>query len=430
MAATLAQKLIARASGRMEVAPGEIVTCSVDLAMMHDSSGPRRVGPILERLGADIWNRDRVVLVSDHYAPAVDARSAGILDLTRKWAESKGVHHFYDMRGICHIVIAQHGHLRPGLFAVGGDSHSTTGGAFACYMFGIGATEMTGVLATGESWLQVPETVRILLKGDWPEGVSAKDAMLALCARLGMNGARYHAVEYGGEALAGLAMAERMTLSNMAAELGAQTGLIAADDITAAYLRAAKCDDLTAEEIKRWRSDAGARYLETHRLDVCALAPQVAAPHSPANAADVVEHAGTSIHQAYIGACTGAKLSDLHMAARILRGRKVASGVRLLIAPASTETSRQAAADGTFAALSEGGAILVSTGCGACAGLGAGLLAEDEVCISSSARNFRGRMGAASSQVYLASPYTVAASAVSGAIADPRPMLRERDHDA
>lgn len=429
MAATLAQKLIAKASGRPEIAPGEIVTCSVDLAMMHDSSGPRRVGPVLERLGADIWDRDRVVLVSDHYAPAVDARSAGILDLTRKWAEARGIRHFYDMRGICHIVIAQEGHLRPGLFAVGGDSHSTTGGAFACYMFGIGATEMTGVLATGEIWLKVPETVRISLEGAWPEGISAKDVMLALCARLGMNGARYNAVEYAGEAVAGLAMAERMTLSNMAAELGAQTGLIGADDMTVAYLRAAGCEDLTTEEVKRWHSDDGAHYLETHRLDVSALAPQVAAPHSPANAADVAVSAGTAIQQAYIGACTGAKLSDLHMAARVLRGRQVASGVRLLLAPASTEVSRQAAADGTLAALSEAGAILVSTGCGACAGLGAGLLAEDEVCISSSARNFRGRMGAASSQVYLASPYTVAASAVAGVISDPRPMLQEAGDD-
>jgi len=429
MASTLAQKLIARACGRTEVQPGEIVTCKVDLAMIHDSSGPRRVAPILDGLGAELWDRDRILLVSDHYTPAVDGRSAAILDLTRKWAEKQGIRHFYDMRGICHIVIAEGGHLLPGRFIVGGDSHSTTGGAFACFMFGIGATEMAGVLATGEIWLKVPETIRINCRGEWPASLCAKDAMLVLCARLGMNGARYQAVEYTGEAVARLAMFERMTLSNMAAELGAQAGLIGADETTRDYLCERGTGELDEAALLCWRSDADARYLETHDLDVSAIAPQVATPHSPANAADVAETAGTAVQQAYIGACTGAKLSDLHMAAQILKGRTVAPSVRLLIAPASTEVSRRAAADGTFTTLSEAGAILVSTGCGACAGLGAGLLAEDEACISSSARNFRGRMGAPSSRVYLASPYTVAATAVAGVITDPRPMLAERSHD-
>ena len=420
MAATLAQKIIAKAAGRDHVTPGEVVTCAVDLAMIHDSSGPRRVAPILERLGVKVWDADRVVLLSDHFVPAFDAMSAGILDLTRKWAAEQGIRNFYDMQGICHVVLPERGHLKPGLFVVGGDSHSTTGGAFGCYMFGVGSTEMAGVLATGEIWIKIPETILIDCTGKLAAGVSAKDMMLALCARLGMDGGEYQAVQFSGETVTALPMTERMTISNMAAELGAQAGLIAADDVTAEYIREAGGDP---GDIARWQGDEDAEYRAVHDFDVAALEPQVALPHSPASAAPVSEVAGVKIQQAYIGACTGAKLEDLRMAAAVLRGRRVAAGTRLLVAPASTRTTAAAAADGTLATLTEAGALLMPSGCGACAGYGAGVLAEDEVCISSTARNFKGRMGAASSRVYLGSPYTVAASAVAGGIRDPRDFL-------
>jgi 3-isopropylmalate/(R)-2-methylmalate dehydratase large subunit len=418
--ATLAEKIIARAAGRARVVPGEIVTCDVDLAMMHDSGGPRRVLPILERLGADVWDKDKIVLVSDHYVPAVDAESAAILDLTRRWARGNGIANFYDMQGICHVVLPERGHLRPGMFVVGGDSHSPTGGAFGAYMFGVGATDMAGVLVTGQTWIKVPETIAIDITGALPLGVSAKDIILHLCARLGMGGARYQAIEYCGDTVDALSMTERMTLSNMAAELGAQTGLIAGDATTAVYIKAAGGD---AGAYASWQGDPGAPVSETHTVNAAALPPYVAAPHSPANAAPVGDHIGTAFHQAYIGACTGAKLEDLHMAAAVLKGRKVAAGVRLLLAPASTRITAAAAGDGTLAALTQAGAILMPSGCGACAGYGAGVLAEGEVCIASTSRNFQGRMGAGSSKVYLASPYTVAASAVAGHIADPRDFL-------
>ncbi len=419
---TLAQKIIARAAGRKRVAVGEIVTCRVDLAMMHDSGGPRRVSPILDRLGVGVWDPEKIILVSDHYVPAVDAESAAILDLTRKWAAAQGVRNFHDMQGICHVVLPERGHLRPGMFVVGGDSHSPTGGAFGCYMFGIGATEMAGVLVTGEIWIRVPETILIRWSGALGRGVSAKDMTLFLCARLGMGGGDYQAIQYDGDAVRALSMAERMTLSNMAAELGAQTGLIAPDGVTASYIREAGGDP---GDIAVWQGDTGAEYRATHDFDASDLAPQVAAPHSPANSAPVAEHARQIVNQAYIGACTGAKLADLHMAAEVLAGRRVASGTRLLVAPASTRTTMEAARDGTLATLTEAGAFLLPSGCGACAGYGAGVLAEDEVCISSTARNFKGRMGASSSRVYLASPHTVAASAVAGRIADPRDMLAD-----
>ncbi len=418
--ATLAEKIIARASGRHRVEPGEIVTCHVDLAMMHDSGGPRRVKPVLERLGGRIWDPDKVVVISDHYVPAVDAQSAAILDLTRRWVAENGIRHFYDMQGICHVVLPERGHLRPGMFVVGGDSHSPTGGAFGCFMFGVGATDMAGVLVSGETWIRVPATIRIRIDGVFAPGVSAKDVVLHLCARLGMGGAQYQAVEYTGSAIGTLPMAERMTLANMAAELGAQTGLIAADEVTADYIRASGNDP---GDFTRWQGDADAGYRQVHHVDASALSPQVAAPHSPANAAPVDDYGQIRVDQAYIGACTGAKLEDLHMAAAVLRGRQVAENTRLLVAPASRLIAAAAAADGTLATLLEAGAVIMPSGCGACAGYGAGILADGEVCISSTARNFKGRMGGQKSRVYLASPYTVAASAVAGVIADPRPLL-------
>ncbi len=417
---TLAQKIIARAAGRATVEPGEIVTCRVDLAMVHDSSGPRRLKPRLEKLGAKVWDPERLIVVSDHYAPGFDAESTEILELTRKWVAEQGITHFYDMQGICHVVLPEHGHLKPGMFAVGGDSHSPTGGAFGCFMFGVGATDMTGVAVTGETWIRVPETIRINWSGLLGPATSAKDMVLALCARLGMDGGDYQAIEYSGPTIESLGMEERMTLCNMAAELGAQTGMVASDRTTADYIRSTGADP---GPYLGERGDDGATYRAVHEFDAAALEPQVAAPHSPANAAPVRESDGVQVDRCYIGACTGAKIEDLRMAAEVLKGRKVADRTRLMVAPASAAAYTSAAADGTLAALSEAGAIMQPSACGTCAGYGLALLAEDEVCLASTARNFQGRMGAKSSRVYLASPYTVAASAIVGRIADPREFL-------
>jgi len=422
MAATLAEKIIARAAGRDAVTPGEIVTCRVDLAMIHDSGGLRRVAPVLERLGVGVWDPDRVVVVTDHYVPAVDAESATILDLTRKWVAEQGIRHFHDMKGICHVVLPERGHLKPGMFVVGGDSHSPTGGAYGAYMFGVGATDMAGVLATGETWLRVPETIRLRWTGALGPGVAAKDMVLAMCARLGMGGGDYQAIEYSGDTVQSLSMQERMTLCNMAAELGAQAGLVAPDATTAAAIRDAGGDP---GDVQAWQGDADTPVRESHDFAAARLEPQVAAPHSPANAGPVSAHLGERVQQAYIGACTGAKLADLRMAARVLKGRRVAPGTRLLVAPASTRTTAEAAADGTLAILTEAGAHLMPSGCGACAGYGAGVLAAGETCIASTARNFAGRMGSREARVFLGSPYTVAAAAVTGEIRDPREMLVE-----
>lgn len=417
---TLAQKLVARAAGRAAVTPGEIVTCKVDLAMMHDSGGPRRVQPMLERLGAKVWDPDKVVVITDHYLPANDDESKRIIAIAREWVKDAGVRRFHDGIGICHVVLPEQGHLRPGMFVVGGDSHSPTGGAFGAYMFGIGATEMLGVLVTGEIWLKVPRTILLEWDGAFGDGVSAKDVMLYLCGRFGMDGGEYQAVEFAGSAIARLPMQERMTLANMTAEFGGQAGLVAPDELTREFLAAAGVRDV---DTATWQSDGGAPLGAHHRFDAAALAPQVAAPHSPANSRAVDAYRDVRIDTAYVGACTGAKLADLRMAARVLKGKRVASGVRLLVAPASLRDQETARAEGTLGALLDAGGQLLANACGACAGYGTLRFGEGEVAISSTARNFKGRMGAASSEVYLGSPYTVAAAAVTGRITDPRELL-------
>ncbi|AOF86519.1 homoaconitate hydratase family protein [Hydrogenophaga sp. RAC07] len=418
---TLAQKLIARAAGRSQVSVGEVVTCEVDLAMFHDSSGPRRLKPMLDELGASIWDTNKVVLVLDHYVPAKDADAQKIVQFTRDTARQWKLPHVIDSEGICHVVLPERGHLRPGMFGVGGDSHSPTGGAFGSYMFGIGATEMLGVCVTGQIWVQVPRTLRMHWSGRLQPGVAAKDMMLHTIARLGMNGGQYQAVEFAGSGVQALSMAERMTLSNMSAELGAQAGLIAADDTTRDWLQSVGVPAAQLEGAEQWFTDEDAAF-EQHGFDASALSPQVAAPHSPANTRDVAEFADVKPGIAYIGACTGAKLQDLRAAASVLQGRRVAAGVQLLVAPASAREQAQAETEGVMQVLLDAGATLLPNSCGACAGYGA-TFPEGATVISSTARNFKGRMGPASVNVYLASPYTVAASALRGYISDAREVL-------
>lgn len=419
---SLAAKLVARASGRSQVTPGEVVTCQVDLAMFHDSSGPRRLKPMLHELGAQIWNRDRVVLVMDHYVPERDEASRRIVQIARDWALEQQLPHVYDSQGICHVVLPRHGHLRPGMFCVGGDSHSPTGGAFGAYMFGIGSTEMLGVVVTGEIWLRVPQTMAMQWDARLPAGVCAKDMMLAMIGRFGMNGANYQAVEFCGEAVRALPMTERMTLCNMSAELGAQAGLVAPDEVTRQWLvQTAGVSAAQGEDWSHWQSDEASADI-THRFDASTLSPQLAAPHSPARGVPLAEHRETRVDVAYIGACTGAKIDDLRFAARVLRGRRVAEGVHLMVAPASHGDRDEAERDGTLQALRDAGAMLLPSACGACAGFGSSF-GEGQTVISSTARNFKGRMGPASTQVFLGSPYTVAASALRGRITDPREVL-------
>lgn len=422
--ATLTQKVIARAAGVAHVAPGDLVTVFVDLAFAHDSSGPRRWAPALAELNAKPWNPDKIAIVSDHYVPAVDAESAGILRQTRNFAAEHGVSRFFDMIGICHLVLPEHGLIRPGAFIAGGDSHTPTAGAFGAVAMGFGATDMLAVVVTGQTWVVVPDTTAVDVHGTFGQGVAAKDVMLSLCRLLGLeNGGRV--VEFGGETVRAMPMGERMVLCNMAAELGFDTGVIAPDATTLAYLRARGAPVEDEAAALALATDDGATIVARHSLDAAILQPQIAAPHSPANSGDISDFARTKVDQAYIGACVGAKIEDLRMAAQVLAGRKVAPGVRLLIAPASQATLTLATKEGVLGTLLDAGATMMASGCGACAGMGAGILAPGETCISSTNRNFKGRMGDDTAKVYLGSPYSVAAAAVAGHIVDPRELLAE-----
>jgi len=435
---TLAQKLIAQSAKIQYASVGDIVVCDVDLAMFHDSSGPRRLKPMLESLGAKIWNKDRVVLVMDHFVPEADDDARKIVRIARDWAKEQRLPNVYDSQGICHVVVPQHGHILPGMLCVGGDSHSPTGGAFGAYMFGIGSTEMLGVMVTGKIWLKVPETIRMHWQGALTSGVCAKDMMLAMIGHFGMNGGRYQAIEFTGSTITSLGMAERMTLSNMSAELGSQVGLIAPDDTTINWLQdrltqratknpkdtlvQASIEQLARVNLAHWQTDAHAPYTE-HTFDATALAPMVAAPHSPANSHVVTEYDRTPIDIAYIGACTGAKLEDLVAAASILKGHRVPQHVKLMVAPASVSDMQKAKDLGVADILQNAGAEFLPSACGACAGYGHTIPGHARV-ISTTARNFKGRMGSTDSQIYLASPYTVAASALTGFISDPREAMR------
>tara|TARA_B000000609_G_scaffold136544_1_gene112575 strand:+ start:154 stop:1428 length:1275 start_codon:yes stop_codon:yes gene_type:complete len=417
---TLAQKIIANACNKVSVEPGEIVVCKVDLAMIHDSGGPRRVKPILEKLNRKVWDKEKVVVVTDHYVPIESEETRAIQELTQKWVLDQDIKSFYDQQGICHVVVPEKGHLKPGMFCVGGDSHSPTGGAFGAYMFGVGATEMAGVLATGEIWLKVPETIFISWKGKLNNLVTAKDMMLATCRQIGMGGGQYQAIQYIGEAIYNLSIQERMTMSNMAAELGAQTGLIAPDKKTVDYIE--RSDGQVPKNWMEFCIDTPNSDATVFEFDASSLSPQIAAPHSPENSENAEEFSNTVFDIAYIGACTGAKYVDLAAAASVLKGRRIASSVSLKVAPASLQDEKKALNDGTLKILQDAGAEFLPNSCGICAGYGKDRLTEGQVCLSSTARNFQGRMGAPSSRVYLASPYTVAASAVVGKMIDPREL--------
>jgi 3-isopropylmalate/(R)-2-methylmalate dehydratase large subunit len=418
MGATLAEKILARAAGRAQVTPGEIVWAKVDLAMATDSSGPRRLAPQLERLGVGLWDPERVVIVADHFAMPNDAREAEIQQETRAFAHRYGVRKFHELEGICHLVVIERGYVAPGMLYVGADSHSCTAGVMGALAIPVGSTDMLGVWVTGEIWLTVPETIRVEWRGRLPEGVMAKDLVLHLLPQLDPDWTAYRVVEFGGEALAALPLDERMVFPNMAAEMGAKTGILPPDDVVFAHL-----ERLGRRDYQPVYSDPDAAFARVLTIAAETCAPLVAQPPAPDRVAPASALTDVRLDQAYIGACTGAKLYDLEQAARVLRGRHKAPGVRLLVAPASAEVYRRAAANGVLETLVAAGATLLPSACGACAGLGLGVLGPGEVCISSTNRNFPGRMGHRDAQVYLANPMTVAASAVTGHITDPRELL-------
>ncbi|MCD7994263.1 MAG: 3-isopropylmalate dehydratase large subunit [Clostridia bacterium] len=416
MGMTISEKILARASGQDAVKAGDIVWARVDRAMMDDILGPRvEIADKMELLKAKVWDPDRVVIVSDHYTPPANEKQAEIVRFTREWAKNHGIDHYYEFAGPCHQVMVEHGHALPGEVILGTDSHTCTYGALGAFSTGIGSTEMLGVLATGEIWLKVPQTIQVRVDGTLPDKVMAKDVILKAISIIGHNGATYKAMEFCGTTFDRMIMDERLCVANMAVEAGAKNGIIACDDITRQYL-----DSIGAGRGTEFASDGDASYCHTVELDAAELVPVCACPHEVDNVAPIKDRETVSINQAYIGSCTGGRYHDLKTAADWLKGKKVAKGVRLLISPASRRVWEQCARDGILTTLSEAGATVLASSCGACLGVHSGAIGAGEVCVSSTNRNFIGRMGSKKSQVYLASPLSVAVAAVTGHLADPR----------
>ena len=367
---TIAEKVIAKAAGRDQVAPDDVVWVDVDMAMIHDSGGPRRFWPALKKLGVGVWDPDKLVLVADHFVPAADVASAKILQTTREFARELGITKFHEAEGISHTVMVEKAYVRPGMLYVGGDSHSLTAGVLGCFAIGVGSTDMLGIVATGRTWLRVPSTIRVQIDGSMPTGVAAKDLILTIIGDRGMDGGLYRVLEFGGAAIADMSVQERSVLTNMCAEIGAKSGIVPADAVTVSYL-AERGIDVSQGPF----SDDDAEFEATWSYNASDLVPVVARPHKHDDVIPAADAGNAPVSRAYIGACTGAKHEDLVMAAEVLAGRKVAPGMLLQVAPASRASLQQAMADGTAQTLMDAGAHILSTGCGACPGIGTGVLA-------------------------------------------------------
>lgn len=422
MGHTFAEKALAKKAGWESVSPGQIVTVRPDRLLTHDNTAD--ISQKFTRIGVEKVADPRMnVIVLDHVAPAANETYATNHKIIRAFVAEQGIEAFYDVgEGICHQVLPEQGHAWPGALIVGSDSHTPTAGAFGAFAAGIGRTEAAAVMATGEIWLRVPESIQVVVDGALPHRVMAKDVILHVIGDVGADGATYCSVEFTGEAVREMSVAGRMVLTNMAAEMGAKNAVVVPDATTYAWLEGrVDADEAT---LRRWTEavapDADAEYARVLTYDAGEIVPQVAKPHTVDNVAPVTEVAGTRIDQALVGTCTDGRLEDLRAAVELLRGKRIAESVRLLVLPASREVLLDAISEGLVSDLVEAGATLLNPGCGPCLGAHEGCMAPGEVTISTANRNFKGRMGSKDAEIYLGSPATVAASALTGVITDPR----------
>jgi len=419
MAMTTCEKILAKNSGRASVSPGDIVVADVDLLMINEITGPL-AERAFEDMGFDkVWNPEKVVAVLDHAIPAVDVRSASVMKKMREFARTHSVKNFYGVGGeggIAHQLLVEKGLVGPGMLVAGADSHTCTAGAVSALGIGVGSTEAAAILATGKLWFRVPETVKIEVTGHLRPPVMAKDLILSIIGSVRADGATYKAIEYCGEAVSKISIDGRMTIANMSVEMGAKTGIVKTDEATISYL------EKTGRSLTLLESDPDARYDKTLQFDASDLEPKIAAPFQADNVMEVGKVEGIEIDQAFLGSCTNGRMEDLRAAANIMCRRRVHPHVRFIVIPASMKIYREALREGILETLLSAGAVISNPTCGPCLGMSQGVLAADEVCVSSSNRNFVGRMGDKTSRVYLASPTTVAASAVAGKITDPRRM--------
>ena len=416
---TIAEKILSAKSGKTAVTPGEIVEAYPDLVMSHTATW--RSASVMKRIGATkLYDPDRLAIVLDHISPAKTEKYAADQQISRNFAREHGVRKFYDIdAGIAHLVLMEAGHVAPGDLIVGTDSHCTIYGSLGALGTGIGYTEVTSVWITGKLWLKVPQSVRIVLNGRYAQGVCSKDLMLYLIGKLGADGCSYKSVEFYGDAVPVLSISERMTVANLAMEMGVKCVFVPPDEKTAEYLLGRLPDAARYQPVY---ADLDALYEQEIPVNLAQLEPMVACPHEVENTKPIREVAGTHIDQAFLGSCANAKYEDLVVAARILKGQRVHPGVRLIITPGSKKIMLEAMNSGVLQTLLEAGGLVTNPGCGACAGDG-GMLADGEVCLSTANRNFLGRMGSGKSSIYLSSPATLAASAIRGALADPREFV-------
>jgi len=414
MGKTIVEKIIAKHCGG-EVKAGDFVVAGVDLAMSHDSTGPIAVEAFRKYGREKVWDPSKVLFVLDHATPSPNERVSGLHAMLRDFAKEQGIRLYEVGEGVCHQLVVEKGHIRPGDFAVGTDSHTCTYGALNALSFGIGSTDMSGVLLTGKIWLRVPEVLKIVYKGRLPQGVFSKDLMLYTVGRVGAAGADYLALEFTGETIQAMGMADRLTMCNMSIECGAKAGFMEADEATLSWLSE------RAEGIfQPLKDDADADFADLYEWDVSGLAPQVACPHAVDKVKPIDELSGTEIQQVFIGTCTNGRLEDLRVAAKILDGRKVNENVRLLVCPASRQIMLESMEEGILPVLVKAGATVIPPGCGPCPGTHLGVPSDGERVLSSANRNFKGRMGNNRAEIFLASPATCAASALEGRITDPR----------
>jgi 3-isopropylmalate/(R)-2-methylmalate dehydratase large subunit len=413
----ITEKILAKAAGKKTVHPGEILDTNVDMVMVHDLTGPLAV-EAFKKIGVQkVWDNQKAVVILDHQVPAESVKAAELHKIMRQFAKDQKLR-IYDVGrgGICHQVMPEKGHVIPGTVIVGADSHTCTYGAFGAFATGIGSTEAAAVLATGKIWLKVPEAIKVNVTGKFRNFVTPKDLILAIIGRVKVDGAIYKSTEFTGPTIRNMGIAGRMTLCNMAVEMGAKNGIIEPDETTRKFLEGRT---KTLPKFDWLRSDEDAIYEQTMEFDVSTMEPQIACPSSVDNVRPVSEVNDMPIEQAFIGSCTNGRIEDLRLAAHVLKGKRVKDGVRAIVIPASQEVYKQALDEGLMEIFTDAGAIVCGSACGPCLGGHIGLLAAGETCVSTSNRNFIGRMGSTQANVFLASPATVAASAITGKITDP-----------
>ena len=408
MGQTIAEKILSKHAGKAVYA-GELCIVLVDGCMATDTTAPLALKAFKEMGGTQLFNKNKVHLIIDHAAPAPNERIANLHMLMRNFAKEQGSS-LYDIgSGICHQVMVDHQKVQPGDIFMGADSHTPTYGALNAFACGVGSTDLAAVMLTGKIWLKVPQSIKVVLHGKKLQpGVSAKDLVLEVVKQLTISGATYQSVEYHGEAVAALTLSQRMVLCNMVAEMGAKTGIVSPEGLALPYA------------FTPTYADADASYSRVIEIDAASIQPKIAIPNSPDDVHDVKKYVGTKITYAFIGTCTNGRLDDLQVAASILKGKQIAPGVRMVIAPASRQVLIDALKDGTIQTLIEAGATIINSGCGPCVGSHEGVPGDGEIVISAANRNFKGRMGNPNAAIYLASPATVAMSAMKGEITEPR----------